>query len=235
MRHTTARAALRAALAPAAALLATPALATTVLGGSGTILVTTQFSGSTVTPNPSVSDYLLNLGLGTNTYSFSDSFVNQEPGGVLASPVTGFSGQGQVGFVDAFKFAINPSASQGNVITVAFSSGSVFNTTNLQLRLYEAASGGDLATVGAIGAGSTSIVGWTSSTNGSSITASFRNLSSGAYFLDIAGTANGQYGGGYGGTLILINTPPAVPVPASGWLILSAVGSLVFVRRRSQR
>jgi hypothetical protein len=233
MHRTTARAALLAAFAPAAALLATPALASTVsLGSSGTLLVTTQFTGSTTTPNATVSDYLLNLASGTNTYSFSDSFVNQEPGGVLLNPVTGFSGQGQVGFVDAFKFAINPSASQGNVITVAFSSGSLFNTANLQLRLYEAASASDAATAGAISAGSTSIVGWTSSGSGTSITASFQNLSSGAYFLDIAGIANGQFGGGYGGTLTLINTPAPVPVPASGWLLVSALGSLAFVRRR---
>lgn len=226
------------ALAVSVAILASvasPAHATTnTLTTTGTMLETTQFTGSAsgdITTLSATTLNALNLTPGTNSFSFSGSFAAQ------TYALTGAQAPGTNTFQDSFKFNISPDAPTGDVIAVAFNSGSLITTSNLAFRLYEAASPGAAATEGAVPTGGVTIVNWDGTVVGGAITASFSNLASGTYFLDVAGNSSGTLGGGYGGSIKL--TAPSVPLPGSLPLLLSALGAVAAtstsLRRRGRR
>ncbi len=202
---------------------ASASVATIDLSGSGTLAINTQFLGSptgnvTGPGGTSAIDALLVPG----TYSFSDAFAAPQ-----TFSLTGTSGLGSYSFQDSYKFTIAKPA-DGSTVTAAINDAGLLNVSNLQFRLYEAASPTAAATVGAVPGTATSILLWTAASS-----SSFSNIAPGTYFLDIAGTANGSAGGTYGGALTLQTS--AVPLPGS---LSLAAGGLVLLglagRRRAR-
>jgi len=187
------------------------------LNGSGPLSVNTQFLGS---PNGNVlspaGTGILDVLQVPGNYSFSDSFP-----GPQSNPLTGTSGSGSYSFQDSYQFSL-PTPANGSVVTVSIDYASLLNISNLQFRVYEAASASDPATLGAVPSASR-LVAWTTSNS-----ATFTNAVSGTYFLDVAGTATGFAGGVYAGALVL----QPVPVPTAGMLLGSVIPLLLFVRRR---
>jgi hypothetical protein len=202
---------------------------TITLNGSGQMSYTYQFLWSAPS-SPTVSnDYDLAV---PGQYSFLDSFVSQQP----ASPNLGTSSVGAYDFQDSYRFTLGQAASGDTMVAslgLSNASGTTFNISNLQFRLYEVASPTTAPIVGGIPPGSTLITGWMGPPSGANeVSASFTDIQSGTYILDVAGIASGSNGGTYLGQLN-VNSP--VPLPGALPLLLSGVGGLYgfFVRRRA--
>jgi hypothetical protein len=212
-----------AILALAVAVTPARSVASTItLDGSGGMSYTYQFLWNNPS-SPTVSnDYDLAV---PGQYTFTDSFVSQQP----MSPNLGTSAVGAYDFQDSYRFTIGAGAS-GDSLVASLGLGDTFNIANLQFRLYEVVTPTTAPIVGGIPPGSTLITSWMGPPSGSNeVQATFTDIRSGTYILDIAGIANGTSGGTYIGQLN-INSP--VPVPATLPLLLSGLGGLWAVARR---
>ena len=234
------RAAWRAPVAGALLLVSFAAVADDItLNGSGQLDWTAQFLGSasgntqTTPAAPDGNTYTLAV---PGQYGFLDQFTAPQSSPLVDGSNTPFENSGTpVGtyaFQDTYAFTIGAAAS-GDVLAVSLSLQSplqsIFNISDLQLRLYEVPSA---STPGLnIPAGSTLVTSWQGipgNDSGSPIQATFSNLQSGTYFLDIAGTADGSSGGTYVGQL---NLSP-VPLPDALPLLLTGLGGLGWLARR---
>jgi hypothetical protein len=204
-------------LAAGAALLAFAprgAEASTVtLDGSGQMSFSFQFLWS-APGSPSLgNDYLLSV---PGQYTFLDQFLTQQP----SSPNLATSPVGPYDFQDSYRFTIGQGAG-GDVLTASLTSGSAFDISNLQFRLYSVPSSSTAPVVGGLPPGATLVQSWLGAPAGSnSIVATFAGIQTGTYLLDIAGIASGTSGGTYVGQLDLVS---AVPLPAALWLFGSAL------------
>lgn len=205
---------------------------TVVLPSPGQMFWSAQLVGSSsgnTTTNPVGNfgnDYMLSV---PGQYSFLDSF-----GAPQSNVLTGTTSTvGPYAFQDTYKFSVAQAAS-GDALAVSLNLGvgsnSTFDISNLQFRLYEVASNTVPGQIG-MPPGSTLIAGWTGTpgpSTGNAIQANFSNIQAGTYFLDVAGTADGAFGGGYVGQL---NLAP-VPLPAALPLLLSGLGLFGGLWRR---
>ena len=204
----------------ALALLPISADAQITLNGSGAMTYSYQFVG-TQTPSSTGSTYDLAV---PGQYNFADTFNSPESTVIATSPV------GPYTILDSYDFTVGANA-QGDVLTATLNLASAFNFADLQLRLYQVTSSSVVPVVPGIPAGSTLIQPWLgpTSANPNEVIASFTGLQANAtYFLDVAGTPNGQFGGSYVG---LLNLAP-VPLPSSLWLLASALGGFLVLGRR---
>jgi hypothetical protein len=203
---------------------------TIMLNGTGQMSYTYQFLWSAPS-SPTVSnDYDLAV---SGQYTFLDQFTSQQP----ASPNLATSSIGPYDFQDSYRFTIGSGASGDTMVAslgLSNANGTTFNIENLQFRLYEVPTATTAPIVGGIPPGSTPITAWVGPPSGqNSVSATFDDIQSGTYILDVAGIANGSSGGTYLGQLNL-NTP-TVPLPGSLSLMLSGLGALCvfsFSRRR---
>jgi len=195
---------------------------TVTLNGSGQMSFSFQYLWSDPSTPTIGNDYVLNV---PGQYTFLDQFLTQQP----SSPNLGTSAVGPYDFQDSYRFTIGTGANQ-NELVASLNSGVAFNISNLQLRLYSVPSSSTAPVVGGLPAGATLIQSWIGAPFGTNtITASFANIASGTYILDIAGIADGTSGGTYVGQLNLIST---VPLPAAVWLFASALGLAATRLRR---
>ena len=158
-------------------------------------------------------------GNGTGTvYSsvpVSDTFANTVPTGTgtLGAPSDpGFS------FYDDYIFTVP--ASTVDVTSVTLNSGSTFNISNLQLRLYSLAGNGTAPVLGDAPAGL--IEGWSSNSLAQT------ELSAGTYVLQLRGDVTGTAASSYAGVIDL----QPVPLPAALPLLLSGIGLLGGLARK---
>jgi hypothetical protein len=222
----------------AGAAVTAPAGASTVtLNGSGQMYWTAQFEGTSsgnaqTTPTGSYgNNYALSV---PGQYSFLDSFSQQTNN--LTGPGT-TSSVGPYAFQDTYVFSLSQAA-QGDALVVSLNLGqsasTFYDISDLQFRLYEVPSSTTQPGL-SIPTGSTIIQSWMGTSgpsSGNPVQASFSNVQSGTYFLDIAGIADGSLGGGYVGQL---NLAP-VPLPGALWLMISGIGLLgITGRGRSSR
>ncbi len=182
-------------------ILADNALLYAIDPAGGGITFTRSFTAAT-TPTSNLS----NSTTGTSVWNFQDTIAF-----TLAGPVN------------------------GDVLTATLNLANVLNISNLQIRLYGWANGTGVQNP-ILGAPSlyspvpNSVVGWQSAPNGSTtITASFANVPTGTYYLDIRGDVTGSLGGSYVG---ILNVQP-VPLPAGLPLLLSGLGLLGLRARRT--
>lgn len=232
----------RAVFFAAISILSQAASATSIpLNGSGTLNWTAQFLGNSggntqTTPGaPYGNSYSLSL---PGQYSFSDTFSSPQTSPLVDSSNVPFeqsgSPVGEYSFQDTYAFSLSAPA-VGDALVVSLDlgagSGNLFDIANLQFRLYEVPSSSTIPGL-TIPAGSTNVYNWTGKSGndlGTVISTTFSNATSGTYFLDIAGTADGTSGGTYVGQLNLAPVPvgPALPMLVSG---LAGLG--FFARRR---
>jgi hypothetical protein len=135
-------------------------------------------------------------------------------------------------FQDTIAFTLSTPVN-GDVLTATLNLGSSTNLSNLQIRLYGWTNGGGVSnpTTGLASGLPTvpnQVISWQSGAGGV-ITASFANVPSGTYYLDIRGNVTGTQGGLYVGAL---NVAP-VPLPAALPLLMSGLGLLSLRRRRT--
>jgi hypothetical protein len=215
------------------------------LDGTGQMYWTAQFLGSssgntqsTPTPTgttPTGNTYTLGV---PGQYGFIDQFAAPQSAPLVNSSNVPFENSGSpVGtysFQDTYEFSVSAPAA-GDVLAVSLALQgplqSDFNISNLQFRLYEVPSSSMTPGL-TIPTGSTVLTNWqgiSGNDSGNAIQADFSNMQSGTYFLDIAGTADGQSGGTYIGQLNLnpVPLPPALPLLVCG---LAGLGGMV--RRR---
>jgi hypothetical protein len=195
---------------------------TVTLDGSGQMSFSFQYLWSNPSTPSLGNDYLLGV---PGQYTFLDQFLSQQP----ASPNLSTSAVGPYDFQDSYRFTIGQGAG-GDVLTASLTSGSAFDISNLQFRLYGVPSSSTAPVVGGLPAGATLVQSWIGAPAGSnSIVATFSGIQTGTYILDVAGIASGTSGGTYVGQLDLVS---AVPVPATLWLFASA---LAFAGTRLRR
>jgi hypothetical protein len=218
------------------AVVTAPAGASTVtLNGSGQMYWAAQFEGSAsgntqTTPTGTFgNNYALSV---PGQYTFLDSFSQQTYN--LTGPGT-TSSVGPYAFQDSYVFSLSQAA-QGDALVVSLNLGqspsAVYNISDLQFRLYEVPPGTTQPGL-SIPTGSTIIQSWMGTSgpsSGNPVQASFSNVQSGTYFLDIAGIADGSSGGTYVGQL---NLSP-IPLPGAAWLMISGIGLLGGVARRGR-
>jgi hypothetical protein len=186
---------------------------TVTLDGSGQMSFSFQFLWSDPSTPSLGNDYVLGV---PGQYTFLDQFLTQQP----SSPNLATSTVGPYDFQDSYRFTIGKGAG-GDVLTASLTSGSAFDISNLQFRLYSVPSSTTAPVVGGLPGGATLVQSWIGAPAGSnSIVATFAGIQTGTYILDIAGIASGTSGGTYVGQLDLVS---AVPVPAAVWLFGSAL------------
>jgi hypothetical protein len=175
-------------------------------------------------------------------YTFTDTFDGPQTSPLVNSSGVAFESSGSpVGtydFQDTYEFSLSTPASGDDLVVSlslqlppGYGAGSVYNISDLQFRLYKVPSG---STPGLTPpSGSTFVTKWTGlsgNDNGTPVSASFDDIASGTYFLDVAGRADGTLGGTYFGQLNLVSP---VPLPAGLPLLLSGLAGLgVLVRQR---
>jgi hypothetical protein len=163
----------------------------------------------------------------TNLYTYGHTFGNLTT--TLYTPSEGPSAGIHFEFYDDYVFTI-PTGSL-NSISATINLGNIFRIDNLQARLYSKSTNPTLPVLGTPVGGA--IEAWTtvfSGIPGSIATLSDIQLSAGTYVLELRGAVSGTFGGGYAGTLSV--APSTVPVPASAWLMGSALLGLVGVSRK---
>lgn len=163
----------------------------------------------------------------TDSYFYGNSFGNLTT--TLYTPSTGPSAGINFEFYDDYVFTIT--GSNVNSVTSTINLGNILAIDNLQARLYNASSNPSLPVLGTPVGGV--IDAWSSSVSAGSNTITIalldtNLLSAGTYVLEIRGSVSGSAGGSYSGVLNV----EQVPVPASAWLMGSAILGLVGVTRR---
>ena len=159
-------------------------------------------------------------------HAFHDFDLNQAglqlagvPGTVLATDR----------FYDDHAFVI--SGSSFSSITATIDLGSMFDISDLQVRLYS----GTLATTTTGPAGPALIQAWSSRDlvasggDGDVQVIALVTLGSGSYVLEVRGNITGTNGGAYSGVFSLAPVPEPGPIA----MLLAGVGALGFLRRRN--
>lgn len=161
---------------------------------------------------------------GSYTYGYTHGALdNVIAGSVSTNYPSGFE------FYDDFVFTVaNASA---NAITSTINFADILGISNLQVRLYNAASQISLPVLGAPVGGV--IEAWSTPISAGPVSGtvsvlSNAVLSAGTYVLEVRGNVTGNAGGSYSGTL---NVAP-VPVPAALVLFGSAISGVLAARRR---
>jgi hypothetical protein len=187
---------------------------TVTLDGSGQMSFSFQFLWSNPGTPALGNDYVLSV---PGQYTFLDQFLAQQP----LTPNLASSPVGPYDFQDSYRFTVGQGAS-GDVLTASLTSGTAFDISNMQFRLYSVPSSTTAPIVGGLPTGATLIQSWIGAPSGSnSIVATFAGIQTGSYILDIAGIASGTSGGTYVGQLDLVSS---VPLPAAFWLLASGLG-----------
>lgn len=145
------------------------------------------------------------------TMSFGNNFTTGDSGGT---------------FDDAFIFAINSSFQSGGSVSSNFTSTQSLTLQTFNLVKYDFGTDGNVEIL--------------STTVGSNLAPNYftlnaNNLSSGQYYIEIAGTVNGVDGGAYGGSLNVTTAVTAVPEPATYGMLLGGLGLIGFVARRKKQ
>jgi hypothetical protein len=145
-------------------------------------------------------------------------------------PSTGFlSGDGAGStFYDDYVFTVQ--SATADAITVTLNSGATFDIKSLQERIYSADGNPTLPVLGTPAGMSTA---WSAPTGGGSLSSQLPTtmLNPGTYVLEVRGNVDGTAGGSYAG---VINLQP-VPLPAALPLMLSGLGLLGGLTRKSAR
>lgn len=167
---------------------------------------------------------------GTNTDPTLSLPGSYNYGQTFVGPITNIAGTSS-SFYDDYVFTVGTSVASS--VTTTINLDTLLNITNLQERLYNAATGDVIPyTAAGIPPGATSyFLGWTSplgTTGGSVAVLQSAALTAGTYVLEIRGNVVGTAGGSYAGVL---NVAP-VPLPAALPLLLSGLGALGAARRR---
>jgi hypothetical protein len=154
--------------------------------------------------------------------------------GALSTPVfTTTTGQSYE-FYDNYIFSIG--GATANSLTSSINLGVFLGLDSFQVRLYELGTNPTLPVLGSP-AGGTLIESWSMPISFSPGMTGLLSvipehvLNSGTYVLEVRGNVSGLAGGSYSGVL---NLAP-VPLPAAAWLLLSGLGGLGLLRRRSAR
>jgi hypothetical protein len=213
------------------AMFSAPSMASTILSGSGAMTYSYQATVANPAETYSGNDYSLAV---PGLYTFTDTFASQA---AATTPLGTSTTVGAYDFQDSYRFSIT-SASAGDSLVASLGYGTLFQLTNLQVRLYQVSSTPGATTapvVGGIPTGATMTKAWNgisgvvSAPNPVAFTDTFNNLQTGTYILDVAGISSGTLGAAYVGQL---NLAP-VPLPAAAWLLVSGLGGVgLFTRRR---
>lgn len=168
-------------------------------------------NGSTVSSNDGLNALAV-----PNDYGYYQLVPNSAP--VNASDI----------FYDDYAFSVSEAAASS--VTATIDLGSWYDIDSLQVRLFNLTSGYVYWSSGAAPAGVGSVNTATVENNGGSTIATLENinLTSGNYVLQISGESAGSYGGAYSGSMLL----QPVPIPAAGFLLMSALLGMGVVARR---
>jgi hypothetical protein len=177
------------------------------------------------TPSPATCPTTAPMYSVPGLYSYVDSFGAPDGSGTISgSNING----GSPGFVDAYLFDIAPA--KADAVTAEISDGSTISTSNLFARLYTLSSNPEGLVLGApVGPVYNGIVS-TDANGATTVSIGQIMLPAGSYVLEISGTDNGSFAGGYTGSIDL----SPVPLPASFSLLLTGLIGLagLFVQRR---
>lgn len=164
-----------------------------------------------------------------DSITFSDSFHSQTPS-IVGGPATGY------GFIDTYVFTIGNAALSSLTSSLNFAG---FAINNFEERLYAFSATPNLDKSGSLVQGTAiSIPGFP----GSYVGLTANSLSAGTYALEVRGNVSGVFGGTYTGQLSLeaistsgstpVVTNAPVPVPATLWLMGSALASWFSIARK---
>jgi hypothetical protein len=160
-------------------------------------------------------------------YLYGDS-INSPDG---TAQITGSDINGNsAGFVDAYYFEIAPA--DADAVSATISDGSTISVSDLFARLYTLSSNPAGLVLGQP-AGTVYNGVITNSDGSTTVTIGQIMLPAGSYVLEISGTVNGSFAGGYTGSLDLA----PVPLPASFPLLLTGLlgFAALFVQRSRNR
>ena len=146
-------------------------------------------------------------------YLYGDSITGSDgTGQITGSDIDGNS----AGFIDAYFFDITPA--DADAVSATVSDGSTISVSDLFARLYTLSSNPEGLVLGQpVGNVYNGII--TGSDGSTTVTIGQVMLPAGSYVLEISGTVNGSFAGGYTGSLDLA----PVPLPASFPLLLTGL------------
>lgn len=198
-----------------------------ILGGIATTQAATLNLSYSTTASGTTGSGIPTIANTPDSYSYGNTLGNLTT--TLYTPSSGPSAGINFEFYDDYVFTIT--GATVNSVTSTINLGSILAINNLQARLYNASSNPTLPVLGAPVGGV--IDAWSSSFSAGSntITVALLDnniLAAGTYVLEIRGSVSGNAGGSYSGVLNVSQ----VPVPASTWLLGSAMLGLIGVRRR---
>jgi hypothetical protein len=146
-------------------------------------------------------------------YLYGDAITNPNGTGQIAdSDINGNS----AGFIDAYFFDIAPA--NADAVSATINDGSTISVSDLFARLYTLSSNPEGLVLGQpLGKVYNGVI--TTSDGSTTVTVGQIMLPAGSYVLEISGTVNGSFAGGYSGSLDLA----PVPLPASFPLLLTGL------------
>jgi hypothetical protein len=160
-------------------------------------------------------------------YLYGDSFTAPDGSGTISgADINGNT----AGFIDAYFFDIAPA--NADAVSATINDGSTISVSDLFARLYTLTSNPEGLVLGTpVGPVYNGVV--TNSDGSTTVTIGQVMLPSGSYVLEISGTENGTFGGGYTGSLDLA----PVPLPASFPLFLAGLLGFtgLFIQRSRNR
>lgn len=160
-------------------------------------------------------------------YLYGDSITSPDgTGQITDSDINGSS----AGFIDAYFFDIAPA--NADAVSATISDGSTISVSDLFARLYTLSSNPEGLVPGQpLGTVYNGVI--TSSDGSTTVTIGQTMLPAGSYVLEISGTVNGSFAGGYTGSLDLA----PVPLPASFPLLLTGLLGFtgLFIQRPRNR
>ena len=160
-------------------------------------------------------------------YLYGDSFTAPDGSGTISgSDINGNT----AGFIDAYFFDITPA--NADAVSATISDGSAISVSGLFARLYTLSSNPLGLVLGApVGPVYNGVV--TNSDGSTTVTIGQIMLPAASYVLEISGTENGTFAGGYTGSLDLA----PVPLPASFPLFLAGLLGFtgLFIQRSRNR
>lgn len=156
-------------------------------------------------------------------YLYGDSLTSPDgSGAITGSDINGNT----AGFIDAYLFDIAPA--KADAVSATISDGGTISVSDLFARLYTLSSNPQGLVLGTpVGPVYNGVI--TNSDGSTTVTIGEVMLPAGSYVLEISGTENGTFAGGYTGSLDLA----PVPLPASFTLLLT--GLLGFAGLFAQR